>query len=166
MRYLATDCRKTAVCRFKESRGRLVKLAYTRAEIKNNIRYNEDLINTYQKSVSKLKKQISELKSLKSKMQSYQKDFSNRESKRKSKVINGFGNKKSFRFVSAYINGMKKLITGSEYKKAYNSISSGIKKVDKEISHLRSDVSEYEDKINYRKKRVSYWYDQLKNVKD
>ena len=141
-------------------------MAYTRAEIKNNIRYNEDLINTYQKSVSKLKKQISELKSLKSKMQSYQKDFSNRESKRKSKVINGFGNKKSFRFVSAYINGMKKLITGSEYKKAYNSISSGIKKVDKEISHLRSDVSEYEDKINYRKKRVSYWYDQLKNVKD
>lgn len=141
-------------------------MAYTRAEIKKNISYNENLIRSYQNSVNKLNTQINELTTLKSKMQSYQRDFSNRESNRKRKVGNIFGTKLSFKFLSAYIKGMKNLIAGAEYRKAYNSISSGIKKVDGKVSTLRTEKTKYERQITYRKGRVKYWKNQLRYAKN
>lgn len=140
-------------------------MAYTRAEINKKIRYYENLIQQYQNSINKLNTQIGELTSLKSKMQSYQRDFSNRETNRKSKVVNGFCSKFNFKFISSYISGMKNLIAGSDYRRAYNSISSGISRVEKQISQLRSDVTNYNNKIKSCKNNITYWRNRLKYAK-
>lgn len=140
-------------------------MAYTRAEINNKIRYYENLIQQYQNSANKSNTQISELISLKSKMQSYQRDFSNRETNRKNKVVNGFGGKFNFKFISSYVSGMKNLIAGSDYRRAYNSISSGISRVEKQISQLRSDAMNYNNKIRSCRNNITYWRNQLKYAK-
>ena len=137
-------------------------MTYTREEIIKNIRYNENLIKSYQNSVNRINSQIHELTSLKSKMQSYQVDFSNRENIRRNRVVNGFGGYISCKFISSYVNGMKNLIAGSDYRRAYNSISSGIRKVENKIIELRGINEDYKSRIGYCRNRIAFWNSQLK----
>lgn len=138
-------------------------MAYTITEVKNNIKYNEDLIKSYQSSIKELKEQISELTVLKGKLQSFQKDFSNREANRKKKIAKGFAGL-NFKFLTAYIKGMSNLISGSEYKKAYNGLSEAIRKVDKKIISIREEINDCNKKIEYNRIRVRHWENQLKNL--
>lgn len=140
-------------------------MAYTRAEIVNNIRNIEKVIQSYQISIKKLNNEISELTSLKLKMQSYQKDFSHRESNRKNKVINNFGKEFNFKFTSTYIKAMRNIMAGSDYRRAYNSISAAISRIDKQIAQLRAEISNYNNQIKYKRNQIVQWKEQLKYAK-
>ena len=137
-------------------------MAYNLEYIYRNIRYHENLIRSYKNTINELNGQINELITLKGKLQSYQRDFSARESNRKNRLVNRFGSNMNFRFLSSYISGMRNLISGSEYRKAYNGISSGITRVNTQISQLRGDVKDYNDKIRYSNKQISFWKRQIK----
>ena len=58
----------------------------TKATVKNNIKYNENLVRSYQRSISEKKTQVSELTRLKGKITSYKSEFIRRERSRKNKV--------------------------------------------------------------------------------
>lgn len=137
-------------------------MAYSLEYIYRNIRYHENLIQSYKYTISELNGQIDELITLKGKLQSYQQDFSTRESNRKNRLLNRFSSNMNFKFLSAYINGMRNLVSGSEYRKAYNGISSGIARVNTQISQLRGDVEDYNNKIRYSNKQISFWKRQIK----
>ena len=190
----------------------------TKAEVQSNIRYNENLVAQYQRKLNSLNQQLSslnatarqlesqnqdlirrkqklesemgELARLKQKLQGLQNDFSSKQTKR----VNGY-NKNitqvfSVNFFSSYIDGMKMLLSGSEYRNTYNGLTSALEKVSKktqekqreidsvtnqingvrskidstnrEISTCRNNIGQTNNDLAYRKKRIQYWKDQLK----
>lgn len=134
----------------------------TKAQVNSNIRYNENLIRTYQRSVQSLNSQIEELNMLKRKIQGYQSEFSSRERNRKNKLSNNFSGRFNLKFVISYVKGMIGLLTGSEYRNAYNGLSEAIHRIDKQIDSLRREVNSYNGQISYRRKRIDYWKRQLR----
>ena len=92
----------------------------TRAEINKNIKYNEDLVSSYQKKIRDLQAKINELIKLKSKYTALQNDFSSKQSKRRSRLNGNFSGNFNIKLINNYVTGMKNLLTGNEYKNAYN----------------------------------------------
>lgn len=189
----------------------------TRGEVQEKIRYNERLVIQFQNQVNdlqrrisssesqirslnsqrsdyifkanKLKKQIEELSQLKKKYQSLQTNFSDRQSKRISKFNANFSKNLNVKFINSYISGMKTLLSGSEYKKAYNGLTTAKDKITKQISiiqqqfddvqrresnaqkeidNIQRSISSYRNQINtansnlsYRRQRITYWRNQL-----
>lgn len=190
----------------------------TKQEVYNNIRYNENLVASYQSTLRRLKNniddadtkisrynsqitelnseiknlrsQIEELNMLKSKYQKLQNDFSSRQAQRVKRFNLNFSENLGVKFILSYVNGMKELLSGNEYKKAYNGlttafekISNKIKSIQKEIDNLdsganskrrkidelRSNINSYKNQmsktnsnISYSRQRIIYWKDQLK----
>ena len=136
----------------------------TRTEIKNNILYNENLVVSYQKSIREINSKINELNKLKSKYSSLQSSFSAKQRKRKNKFNSNFSGTFNVRLISSYISGMRNLLSGNEYKNAYNGLTTAIEKINNQIKKLQKQLNDYNDKLAYRKKRILYWKEQLKKV--
>ena len=140
----------------------------TKQDVRNNIRYNENLVNQYENTISRLrskvkdqnaqinqyisqisqlksqikslKSQIDELEQLKSKCQKMQNDFASRQTKRISKFNLNFSRKLNVGFISSYINGMRTLLSGNEYKRAYNSLTSAINTISDKIKSIQREI--------------------------
>ena len=56
-----------------------------------------------------------------------------------------------------YSNKMSDLLSGWEFKKAYNGLTDATGKVDDEIRRRISKISQLEKDLNYRKSRKDYW---------
>ena len=140
----------------------------TKQEVMDKIRYNENLINQYNRDLNALHRQIdslngrinqlnnqlgqlnarrhklqtelSELQALKSKFQKLQNDFASRQRKR----VSGFNQNTiqllSVRFILSYISGMKNLLSGAEYRSAYNGLSAAIDKINKQIQAKQREL--------------------------
>lgn len=154
-------------------------------------------INQYNSQISQLnsnikskESQIDELNRLKSKYQKLQNDFANRQSKRVNTFNVNFSKNLNLKFIRSYISGMKSLLSGNDYKRSYNGLSSAIgtisnkiKSIQREIDSLkkdinskqrsidsiRRDISSYQSQINrtnsnlsYRRQRITYWKNQLR----
>lgn len=138
----------------------------TRSEINENIRYNEDLRDSYRRSVQELNAQIGELSRLKAKISGAQTTFSSRQSARKSKLHTVSAGLMNIKSLKEYVSGMDNLLTGSEYRKAYNGLTTAQERVASKIRSIQSQVDSYEEKIAYRNERISYWQDQLRYAKE
>ena len=190
----------------------------TRAEVQNNIRYNERLVTQYQNQVNdfqrkisslesqiralnsqkadyaskenKMKKQIDELTQLRKKYESLQTNFSNRQSKRMKNFNANFSHSLNVNFIKSYVTEMKTLLSGSEYKKAYNGLTTAIEKISTQITSLRKQADDLHQKalkaqqeintkqwniqsyrsqknaattnLSYRRQRINYWKEQLR----
>lgn len=190
----------------------------TKEEVKQNIRYNENLVNQYQRRLNSLNQQVNSLNStvrqlnaqnndlvsrkkklegelaelgqLKNKVQNLRDEFSSRQTRRMTGYNRNIGSIFTTNFFSSYINGMKSLLSGSEYRNAYNGLSSAVDKVVKkikekdrevdsvvkqindvrrridnatlEIRSCRSQISQTESDLAYRRRRIQYWKDKLK----
>lgn len=195
----------------------------TRAEVYSNIRYNESLVSQYQSTISslhsrisglnaqinnwqnqiarltaqknKLQSQIKELLVLKNKYAALQDRFANRQASRTSKLTLNFAQRaNSFKFLPSYVNGMRALLTGSEYKNAYNGLTTARETIDKKVRQLQNEVdtinreisglynrinanqceirsaqariNETSSNLSYRRQRLTYWYGQLSAATD
>lgn len=195
----------------------------TKTEIYNNIKYNENLVRQYQRTISslqnknsslnsqingwnnqisssnlrrsQLQSQISELTKLKIKYKTLQDNFASRQSRRSNKLTLNFAQKaNTFKFLSSYVIGMKSLLSGNEYKSAYNGLSAAmetiakkVKTVQIEIDIITRDISTLQSRINanqnerratqekinqtngdlaYRQQRIVYWKNQLSSATD
>ena len=189
----------------------------TRQEVLNNIAYNENLVNQYQREINNLnnrirtlnadinqynsrisnynsKKQtlnreLDELRRLKTKLTGLKDRFTQRQTNR----VNNFNKYNTFskgvNFIASYITGMKDLLSGQEYRNAYNGLTSAEEKVTSKIRAKQEDVNSVQNQINsaqrsidntkaninscrtkinqrnsdltYRKRRIQYWKEQL-----
>lgn len=139
-------------------------MAYTKATIQGNIRYNENLVNSYQNSLQQLNEKINQLQSLKGRLQSCQNDFYSRERARSSQVGNGiFSNHPQF--FNSFISGMRSLIDGGEFWHKYNALSDAINRVELEIRNLINQANSCSNDLKYRQNRINYWQRQLRYAK-
>ena len=123
----------------------------TKQEVQNNIRYNENLVNQYQREINSLNSQvrtlnsrisqlnsqigslnsrkqtlsneIAELQRLKTKLQGLRDNFSARQSKRVSGFNRNTTQVLSVKFIASYISGMRDLLSGQEYRNTYNGLT-------------------------------------------
>ena len=190
----------------------------TKQEVYNNIRYNENLVAQYHREIAslntkitsrkslinhlngqigelkgrrqKLEEQLGELQRLRTKLQDLRDRFSARQTKR----VTGFNKYNSLalgvRFIQSYMDGMRDLLSGQEYRNTYNGITAAIDKVNgqiqskqreidsvnsqintaqrnidiarNDINSYRNSISQRNGDISYRRGRIRYWNDQLK----
>lgn len=190
----------------------------TKQEVYQNIRYNEDLVNSYTRNLNNLRArvndlnaqidsyngqinqldarirglrtQIDELKQLRIKYQGLQNEFADRQAKRWSRFTLNFSRGFHFKFILSYISGMKNLLSGGEYRRAYdglsaavNTIAHKIRSIQEEIDGINKDISskrrridsiwgdirynqsqinQMNSNLSYRRQRITYWKRQLR----
>lgn len=138
----------------------------TKAEVQGNIRYNENLVTQYRNNISHLEAQIRELERLRAKFQNLQSTFGNKQSRRKNKLASVFSSKANVKMLTTYASAMNGLLTGSEYKNAYNGLSSVQEKINSQIRSLSREINQNNENLNYRIGRISYWKSQLQYATD
>ena len=139
----------------------------TKQEVRNNIKYNERLVDEFQRKVNtlnkkisdlnsqiksydtkinelrskqkKLKDQIEELEQLKKKFQKLKEDFAARQAARRNKLKSMSNASWGVRFISSYFNGMSDFLDGAEYRRAYNGINSALEEIQKKINGFDSE---------------------------
>lgn len=133
----------------------------TKATVKNNIKYNENLVRSYQRSISEKKTQVSELTRLKGKITSYKSEFIRRERSRKNKV-SAMSGKISLNIFKIYSWGINAIFTGFQYLQAINGLDTASHEVQKRINSINGEINSLEGKLKYRRNRVTYWKNQLR----
>lgn len=138
----------------------------TSAEIRRNIQYNENYINSYQNSIRNLENQISQLQQLRGKVQSLQNNFGSRQAGRKSRLSSLFSIPLNVKMVSKYQSAMYQLLTGSEYNNAYHGLSAAQDRINSRMRGLQNEINACNGQISYYRGRVSYWRNQLRYAQD
>lgn len=189
----------------------------TKQEVQNNIRYNENLVNQYQREINNLDNQIrtlnsrisqyngqinnlrnnkqnlenqlDELQRLHNKVTGLLDAFSSRQAKRVANFNKNNSVTGGLRFIKTYIEGMKDLLSGQEYRNTYNGLTTAIDKVKKqiqakqreiesvgsqinnaqrnadgaqrEINNCRNRINQLHNDLSYRKRRIQYWQSQM-----
>lgn len=168
----------------------------TKQEVLENIRYNENLVNQYVSTLNNLRSrfsdanveigrynsqltslntqarelndQISELNQLKGKCQRLQENFGSRQASRINKFNVNVSSMKGTGFISSYISGMSSLLSGSEYRNAYNGIGTAISTISSDIrekqgrlNELRNSISSVERSLETARRNLSSWQNQI-----
>ena len=189
----------------------------TKQEVLENIRYNENLVNQYVGTINdlsgrvsdinaeisrynsqltslntqarELNEQISELNQLKGKCQRLHEDFAGKQASRITKFNANVASLKGTGFISSYVSGMSSLLSGSEYRNAYNGIETAISTIcsdlnakqgrlnevrnniasleqylesaRRNLSSYQNQISETNTNLSYRRQRITYWRNQL-----
>lgn len=158
--------------------------------LNNEINQLNSQISQLRTKVRNRESQIRELNQLKNKYQRLLNDFAKRQLQRKNKLSQNFSQKPNVKFMASYIKGMGALLSGNEYRNAYNGlnaaiikISNTIKSIQREIDGLNRDIrlkennisskrryiNSYQEKIrrtdadlSYRRQRIRYWKNQMR----
>ncbi|WP_027438587.1 DUF5082 family protein [Lachnospira multipara] len=138
----------------------------TKIDVQRNINYNQKLIAQYRGDNANLESQIHELECLRSKIKSLQDSFGTRQSARKTKLSTLVSSKLKVKTASIYATEMNKLLTGVEYRKAYNGLSYAQEKVNSEISSIKARIDSNNEYIRSYNNKLDYWNEQLKMVDD
>ena len=133
-------------------------------EIKNNIRYNEELIESYQSQKRAFEEQINSLECLKSKFITLQTNFEIRQDVRKRGLLGVSEKISQIKIASRYYNGMSELLNGREFVNVYDGLTDVKNMINREINKIYMDLDEVSAKINNRTQRISYWRTKLRNI--
>lgn len=141
-------------------------MSLNQAEVNSKIRYNENLVSSYNSAINSINSQLSELYSLRAKVSSIQNSFGERQALRKARLSNTASKKYDVEMISSYFEGMYLLLNGTEYLKVYNGLSTAISEINAEIRRLESSRSYYVSQKAYRQGRTQYWQRQMRSIKD
>lgn len=147
----------------------------TRWEIINNIRYNENLVNSYQREITSLRNTInnsngqiyrcnseignirarnrdlvanvSALNQLKSKYQNLYNSFSNRQTSRINKLYYKLNCNYNVNCIEVYKKGMNNLLEGNEYRHTLQTIRNAIDSIEYRIKHEQNEINMNENEI-------------------
>ena len=190
----------------------------TLQEVQANIRYNENLIKQHMNTLSELRGEsesfndeliqcnsqisdikvqiksiktlIDELEQLKIKFVKLQARLADRQTQRIRMFDLCFSQNKDNTFIEPYVNGMKELLSGNEYKNIYYGLENAVQKISKKSYSLQKEINTLNKEINakdyhidtlkrkineikgkidkansdltVRKQKVTYYRDQLK----
>lgn len=133
--------------------------------INNNISSSEESIRLCQRSIKDLNSQIEELVLIKRKIQSYQQDFANNEKRRMSRLANESMEKNNLKCMTMYISGMKAFLGGTDYKSAYNGLTSALERINRQISQLNKEIEGYNRQITVQKSKIIQYRNQLRDLR-
>lgn len=133
----------------------------TKAEIQGKIWYHEGQVNIYRNNISNLEGKIYELERLRTKVRTLQATFENKQSLRKRKLSNIFSTKLNVKMISTYTTAMNDLLSGPEYRNAYNGLVSAQERINSQIRSIQNEIQANKNDLDYNSGRVSYWRNQL-----
>ena len=134
----------------------------TVSEIRNNIYYNENLIDQYRAEKRDLDNKIEELECLRNQITSFQDEFAAKQDNRK-RGLTFFAKKQiQNKIYSNYYSGMEALLSGTEFVNAHDGLTTAKGIIFGKIQELQQTLSECEGNISYREGRKRYWQEQLR----
>lgn len=134
----------------------------TSVQIREKIRYYEELISQYTDEKSKKEDDLFELEHLKIKVANLQTRFGERQSQRKSSLAVLAAMPQRNRIYPTYCNGMSELLSGLEFNKSYDGLTTAGQKVKKELESVSDMIDDYERKISSANSQREYWKSQLR----
>lgn len=136
----------------------------TSAQIREKIQYYEKLISQYTDEKIKKENELFELECLKTKVTDLQRSFGERQSQRKKNLAVLAAMPQRNRIYPIYCSGMSELLTGREFNKSYDGLTSAGQKVKKEIENVSDMIEDYSRKISSANAQKEYWKSQLLDV--
>ncbi len=161
----------------------------TKQEVQNNIRYNENLVNQYQREINNLNNQInslnsgiqssngqiaglvarkktleremSELNGLRAKLQGLKDNFGNRQSRRMNNFVRYSAQVINVHFIGSYLSGMRDLLSGREYQNALNGIVESIAKVMNKLRAKQQEIDSVQAEINKAQQNINNANDEI-----
>lgn len=134
----------------------------TSAQIREKIQYYEEVISQYTDEKSKKEEDLFELECLKTKVKNLQTRFGERQGQRKRNLAVLAAIPQRNRIYPAYCSGMSELLSGWEFNKSYDGLTSAGQKVKKESENVADMIDEYERKISSANSQREYWKSQLR----
>ncbi len=134
----------------------------TANEIRDNIRYNENLIDQFYAEKAEIEKKIEELELLRAKFTTLQDNFGSKQERRKQGLSVFAQTTISNKIVPGYLNGMSALLNGAEFNNAFQGLSTAKGKINGKIQELLQELHDCEGRIEYRTDRKLYWQEQLR----
>ncbi len=133
----------------------------TSSEIRNNIRYNENLINQYNTEKRNINNKLDELECLRDKFSALQNDFGNRQFKRQQSLSIYSSKRLQNKIFGSYCTGMGSLLKGVEFNNTYEGLSFAKQKINNKMQELLGKLSNCESKIANAISQNEYWKAQL-----
>ncbi len=134
----------------------------TANEIRNNIRYNENLIDQFYAEKAEIEKKIEELECLRTKFTTLQDNFGSKQEHRKQGLARFSQTTISNKIVAGYAAGMNELLNGTQFNNAFNGLSTARSTITAKIQELIQELHACEGRIEYRNGRKLYWQEQLR----
>lgn len=131
-------------------------------EIRNNIIYNENLIDQFYAEKRRIETQIDELEQLRGKFTTLQNNFGAKQESRQQGLLRFSHAIVSNKIFSNYFNGMTSLLGGHQFNDAYNGLTTAKQKINNKLQELLENLSDCEGRITYRENRKIYWQEQLR----
>lgn len=131
-------------------------------EIRNNIIYNENLIEQFYAEKRAIESQIDELEQLRDKFTTLQNNFGAKQESRQQGLLRFSHAIVSNKIFSNYLNGMTSLLGGQQFNDAYDGLTTAKQKINTKLNELLQNFNDCEGRISYRENRKIYWQEQLK----
>ena len=131
-------------------------------EIRNNIIYNENLINQFYAEKRTIETQINELEQLRGKFTTLQNNFGTKQESRQQGLLRFSQVIVSNKIFSNYLKGMTSLLCGRQFNDAYNGLTTAKQKINTKLNELIQNLYDCEERISYRENRKIYWQEQLR----
>lgn len=131
-------------------------------EIRNNIRYNENLIDQYYSEKAGIVTKIEELEQLQKRFTTFQNEFCEIQDHRQLGLTKFSQTTISNKIIPSYISGMNALLRGAEFNNAYHGLTAAKSKVESKRQELLQELRDCEGRISYRESRKLYWQEQLR----
>lgn len=131
-------------------------------EIRNNIIYNENLIEQFHAKKRAIEAQIGELEQLRGKFTTLQNNFGAKQERRQQGLLRFSHTIVSNKIFSNYLNGMTSLLSGCQFNDAYDGLTTAKQKINEKLNELLQNLYDCEGRIRYRENRKIYWQEQLR----
>lgn len=137
----------------------------TSEQARQNIRANENALADLLIRERDLEQKIGELQSLRKKYADLQGRFEERQQHRQKNLVGILSCGISNSIANNYHDGMQKLLSGQEFKRAYNGLSEAKQIITNKIRELNSQLDECSSQIRYKRNQISYWNAQYSAAK-
>lgn len=130
--------------------------------IRNNIIYNENLVDQFYAEKKSIEAQIDELEQLRGKFTTLQNSFVAKQESRKQGLLRFSHANVSNKIFSNYLSGMTSLLGGRQFNDAYDGLTTAKQKINAKQNELLQNLNDCEGRIIYRENRKVYWQEQLR----
>lgn len=136
----------------------------TSNEIRANIRYHENCIDSYYREKRNLEGQLDDLEALRDKFSSLQNRFAAKQDARNRSIARFSALKIHNSIFTTYLSGMLDLITGSSFNNAYEGLNEAKERIRNQMQNVLQRIDDCEDNIAYHIRRKSECESQLQVV--
>lgn len=136
----------------------------TESQVRANITYNQNILDELYMEKSKIESQLYELDMLRDKVSGLQQRFGEKQQHRQTMLQRFTHSTIQNKILKTYYDGMKGLLSGTEFNSAYEGLSESKCKINGKVEVLQESLGRCVDNIAYRKERCDYWRNQLASL--